>query len=212
MDKATKGHYLFHMKSYSRLEETPLKFHRIYAAVVLPIDFFINLYSFFTILLSLKGGFDGWDIFYLALTVLYIVLIFLSFRGLLTFRRSGLLAVLALTAMQICDNAYTFYLSYRGGDQVFMFSALLAVLIMASIFLYYFLRRKLFKKGGMTRDEIMMALGGVKAPLPESVEVEEEEPVEEEDVGEYDCPRCGFHITDGKVFCPKCGAQTRKVR
>ena len=212
MDKATKGHYLFHMKSYSRLEETPLKFHRIYASVVLPIDFFINLYSFFTILLSLKGGFDGWDIFYLALTVTYIVLIFLSFRGLLTFRRSGLLAVLALTAMQICDNAYTFYLSYRGGDQVFMFSALLAVLIMASIFLYYFLRRKLFKKGGMTRDEIMMALGGVKAPLTESVKVEEEETVEEEDVGEYDCPRCGFHITDGKVFCPKCGAQTRKVR
>ena len=119
--------------------------------------------------------------------------------------------MLALTAMQICDNAYTFYLSYRGGDQVFMFSALLAVLIMASIFLYYFLRRKLFKKGGMTRDEIMMALGGVKAPLPESVKVEEET-VEEEDVGEYDCPRCGFHITDGKVFCPKCGAQTRTVR
>ena len=34
----------------------------------------------------------------------------------------------------------------------------------------------------------------------------------EEDVGEYDCPRCGYHITDGKVFCPKCGAQTRSVR
>ena len=200
------------MKSYSILEETPLKFHRIYASVVLPIDFFINLYSLFSILLSLKGGFDGWDIFYVALTVLYIVLIFLSFIGLLTFRRSGLLAVLTLTAMQICDNAYTFYLSYKGGDQIFMVSALLAILIMASIFLYYFLRRKLFKKGGMTRDEIMMALGGVKAPLTESVKVEEEETVEEEDVGEYDCPRCGFHITDGKVFCPKCGAQTRKVR
>ena len=44
------------------------------------------------------------------------------------------------------------------------------------------------------------------------IETEMEEEEKEEDVGEYDCPRCGYHITDGKVFCPKCGAQTRIVR
>lgn len=41
-------------------------------------------------------------------------------------------------------------------------------------------------------------------------EIVEEE--KEEEIGEYDCPRCGYHITNGSVFCPKCGAQTRAVR
>ena len=204
------------MKNYLDLKSTPLKFHRIYAAVVLPLDMFLNIYSLITIIASItKNGAVTWDWISLVTTIVYIVLIMASFRGLLVFKKMGLYALWALLGLQIADNSYTFYLSYRAGETVFMLSSVLSIFILTSIIVYYVLRRKLFTKEGIDvvaymvkkREENQKAADRF-API--ETEMEEEE--KEEDVGEYDCPRCGYHITDGKVFCPKCGAQTRIVR
>ena len=201
------------MKKYLDLKNTPLKFHRIYAAVVLPLDMFLNIYSFITIIASItKNGAGTWDWISLGTTIIYLVLIMASFRGLLVFKKRGLYAVWTLLGLQIVDNAYTFYLSYSAGDTVFMLSSALSILILSSIIVYYVLRRNLFTKEGIDVAAFM-------AKKSEEVQRQQESfvPTEtivdvEEDVGEYDCPRCGYHITDGKVFCPKCGAQTRSVR
>ena len=201
------------MKKYLDLKNTPLKFHRIYAAVVLPLDMFLNIYSLITIIASItKNGAGTWDWISLGTTIIYLVLIMASFRGLLVFKKRGLYAVWTLLGLQIVDNAYTFYLSYSAGDTVFVLSSALSILILSSIIVYYVLRRKLFTKEGIDVAAFM-------AKKSEEVQRQQESfvPTEtivdvEEDVGEYDCPRCGYHITDGKVFCPKCGAQTRSVR
>ncbi len=201
------------MKKYLDLKNTPLKFHRIYAAVVLPLDMFLNIYSLITIIASItKNGAGTWDWISLGTTIIYLVLIMASFRGLLVFKKRGLYAVWTLLGLQIVDNAYTFYLSYSAGDTVFMLSSALSILILSSIIVYYVLRRNLFTKEGIDVAAFM-------AKKSEEVQRQQESfvPTEtivdvEEDVGEYDCPRCGYHITDGKVFCPKCGAQTRSVR
>ena len=201
------------MKKYLDLKNTPLKFHRIYAAVVLPLDMFLNIYSLITIIASItKNGAGTWDWISLGTTIIYLVLIMASFRGLLVFKKRGLYAVWTLLGLQIVDNAYTFYLSYTAGDTVFMLSSALSILILSSIIVYYVLRRNLFTKEGIDVAAFM-------AKKSEEVQRQQESfvPTEtivdvEEDVGEYDCPRCGYHITDGKVFCPKCGAQTRSVR
>ena len=201
------------MKKYLDLKNTPLKFHRIYAAVVLPLDMFLNIYSLITIIASItKNGAGTWDWISLGTTIIYLVLIMASFRGLLVFKKRGLYAVLTLLGLQIVDNAYTFYLSYSAGDTVFVLSSALSILILSSIIVYYVLRRNLFTKEGIDVAAFM-------AKKSEEVQRQQESfvPTEtivdvEEDVGEYDCPRCGYHITDGKVFCPKCGAQTRSVR
>ena len=201
------------MKQYLDLKNTPLKFHRIYAAVVLPLDMFLNIYSLITIIASItKNGAGTWDWISLGTTIIYLVLIMASFRGLLVFKKRGLYAVWTLLGLQIVDNAYTFYLSYSAGDTVFMLSSALSILILSSIIVYYVLRRNLFTKEGIDVAAFM-------AKKSEEVQRQQESfvPTEtivdvEEDVGEYDCPRCGYHITDGKVFCPKCGAQTRSVR
>lgn len=201
------------MKKYFDLKNTPLKFHRIYAAVVLPLDMFLNIYSLITIIASItKNGAGTWDWISLGTTIIYLVLIMASFRGLLVFKKRGLYAVWTLLGLQIVDNAYTFYLSYSAGDTVFMLSSALSILILSSIIVYYVLRRNLFTKEGIDVAAFM-------AKKSEEVQRQQESfvPTEtivdvEEDVGEYDCPRCGYHITDGKVFCPKCGAQTRSVR
>ena len=201
------------MKKYLDLKNTPLKFHRIYAAVVLPFDMFLNIYSLITIIASItKNGAGTWDWISLGTTIIYLVLIMASFRGLLVFKKRGLYAVWTLLGLQIVDNAYTFYLSYSAGDTVFMLSSALSILILSSIIVYYVLRRNLFTKEGIDVAAFM-------AKKSEEVQRQQESfvPTEtivdvEEDVGEYDCPRCGYHITDGKVFCPKCGAQTRSVR
>ena len=201
------------MKKYLDLKNTPLKFHRIYAAVVLPLDMFLNIYSLITIIASItKNGAGTWDWISLGTTIIYLVLIMASFRGLLVFKKRGLYAVWTLLGLQIVDNAYTFYLSYSAGDTVFMLSSALSIIILSSIIVYYVLRRNLFTKEGIDVAAFM-------AKKSEEVQRQQESfvPTEtivdvEEDVGEYDCPRCGYHITDGKVFCPKCGAQTRSVR
>ena len=201
------------MKKYLDLKNTPLKFHRIYAAVVLPLDMFLNIYSLITIIASItKNGAGTWDWISLGTTIIYLVLIMASFRGLLVFKKRGLYAVWPLFGLQIVDNAYTFYLSYSAGDTVFVLSSALSILILSSIIVYYVLRRNLFTKEGIDVAAFM-------AKKSEEVQRQQESfvPTEtivdvEEDVGEYDCPRCGYHITDGKVFCPKCGAQTRSVR
>ena len=201
------------MKKYFDLKNTPLKFHRIYAAVVLPLDMFLNIYSLITIIASItKNGAGTWDWISLGTTIIYLVLIMASFRGLLVFKKRGLYAVWTLLGLQIVDNAYTFYLSYSAGDTVFVLSSALSILILSSIIVYYVLRRNLFTKEGIDVAAFM-------AKKSEEVQRQQESfvPTEtivdvEEDVGEYDCPRCGYHITDGKVFCPKCGAQTRSVR
>ncbi|MGN0841154.1 MAG: zinc ribbon domain-containing protein [Candidatus Ornithospirochaeta sp.] len=201
------------MKKYLDLKNTPLKFHRIYAAVVLPLDMFLNIYSLITIIASItKNGAGTWDWISLGTTIIYLVLIMASFRGLLVFKKRGLYAVWTLLGLQIVDNAYTFYLSYTAGDTVFVLSSALSILILSSIIVYYVLRRNLFTKEGIDVAAFM-------AKKSEEVQRQQESfvPTEtivdvEEDVGEYDCPRCGYHITDGKVFCPKCGAQTRSVR
>ena len=201
------------MKKYLDLKNTPLKFHRIYAAVVLPLDMFLNIYSLITIIASItKNGAGTWDWISLGTTIIYLVLIMASFRGLLVFKKRGLYAVWTLLGLQIVDNAYTFYLSYSAGDTVFVLSSALSILILSSIIIYYVLRRNLFTKEGIDVAAFM-------AKKSEEVQRQQESFVPtvtivdvEEDVGEYDCPRCGYHITDGKVFCPKCGAQTRSVR
>ena len=201
------------MKKYLDLKNTPLKFHRIYAAVVLPLDMFLNIYSLITIIASItKNGAGTWDWISLGTTIIYLVLIMASFRGLLVFKKRGLYAVWTLLGLQIVDNAYTFYLSYSAGDTVFVLSSALSILILSSIIVYYVLRRNLFTKEGIDVAAFM-------AKKSEEVQRQQESfvPTEtivdvEEDVGEYDCPRCGYHITDGKVFCHKCGAQTRSVR
>ena len=201
------------MKKYLDLKNTPLKFHRTYAAVVLPLDMFLNIYSLITIIASItKNGAGTWDWISLGTTIIYLVLIMASFRGLLVFKKRGLYAVWTLLGLQIVDNAYTFYLSYTAGDTVFVLSSALSILILSSIIVYYVLRRNLFTKEGIDVAAFM-------AKKSEEVQRQQESfvPTEtivdvEEDVGEYDCPRCGYHITDGKVFCPKCGAQTRSVR
>ena len=213
MDNIHLGRYLFLMKKYLDLKNTPLKFHRIYAAVVLPLDMFLNIYSLITIIASItKNGAGTWDWISLGTTIIYLVLIMASFRGLLVFKERGLYAVWTLLGLQIVDNAYTFYLSYSAGDTVFVLSSALSILILSSIIVYYVLRRNLFTKEGIDVAAFM-------AKKSEEVQRQQESfvPTEtivdvEEDVGEYDCPRCGYHITDGKVFCPKCGAQTRSVR
>ena len=213
MDNIHLGRYLFLMKQYLDLKNTPLKFHRIYAAVVLPLDMFLNIYSLITIIASItKNGAGTWDWISLGTTIIYLVLIMASFRGLLVFKKRGLYAVWTLLGLQIVDNAYTFYLSYSAGDTVFVLSSALSILILSSIIVYYVLRRNLFTKEGIDVAAFM-------AKKSEEVQRQQESfvPTEtivdvEEDVGEYDCPRCGYHITDGKVFCPKCGAQTRSVR
>lgn len=209
------------MKNYTDPKNTPLKFHRIYAAVVLPMDLFLNIYSLITIVSSIsKEGAMVWDWISFATTIVYLVLIMAAFRGLLVFRKRGLYAIFALLLLQIIDNGYTFYLSFTTGNTVFTISSVLSILILASILYYYYIRRKLFTKEGIDVAAYMakrnaMANGQYQNTVQETLVPQEEVIVEEEkeeEIGEYDCPRCGFHITDGKVFCPKCGAQTRTVR
>lgn len=221
------------MKKYTDIKNTPLKFHTFYSRVVLPLDAFVNISNLMVLLMEITGkGFQWTSLIGVAVSVLFIVLCFAAFRNLIYFRKAGLYSVWGLLLLQVGNGVYNMWLySQVQGLEVMAVAFVLTILILLMIFLYYFKRRDLFTKDGLTYEELMRLKG--KTPVNfhyygtngyttsefaekfQKAQASYVPPVveeEEEEVGEYDCPRCGHHITDGAVFCPKCGAQTRAVR
>ncbi|MBQ0070767.1 MAG: zinc ribbon domain-containing protein [Spirochaetales bacterium] len=210
---------------YLDIKDTPLRFHKLYSRWILPLDSFLSLVSVFTLMQAMvTSGAGLWDLLDLGAVLVFLVLCFSAFRGLMSFRRSGLYATYGLLTFQILDNAYRAW-SYLGTEDAYLgYAAIMAMGILSLVLYYYWKRRKLFTKDGLTLEQLL-EVSGLKVQdaafksryesAMEAYEAKQEveaEVEEEEEIGEYDCPRCGHHITDGAVFCPKCGAQTRAVR
>lgn len=204
------------MDKVEALRRAPLRFHRIYTAFFLPVGIVGNiilLVQSISLILSDPSLLNIWGV---AERVLYLFLSVIAIRGLAWFRRKGLIAVFILQFTSVVlalIMAYMMLFSYNQAayGYSYMISALFSVLLI----IYYMKRWKYFTKEGLSIEEMQAFLRPPQGFYPAFEEQREEEvpePVQEEEViGEYDCPRCGRHITDGAVFCPKCGAQTRKV-
>lgn len=151
--------------------------------------------------ISTEAQITVYDLIVLVETVLALVLTFSTYRGMMRFKKSSYWTLIALLSLKVIDNIFSFVIYLQSSLYSFSYASLLGVVLAVLVFVYYYKRRELFVSKNVVKEEPI---------LKEEVITEEEE--ESESVGEYDCPRCGLHITNGAVFCPRCGAQTRRVR
>lgn len=222
------------MDKINRILFTKLRFHRVYTSFLIPLSIFMNAFSL------IENFFiaDLRDPLLWISTVLgagVIVLSVIEVKGLKTFKRSGLICLFIVQGLSIASSVFNFVILFMTPMRYFSMAYLFSIIWSVIVLVYYIKRRKLFTKEGVTEDDLKtmkeriqnMATHGVRinpdgtpdvndGPI-EEVHVVEEVPeietveAEKEDIKEYYCPRCGYHITDGAVFCPKCGSQTRKV-
>lgn len=191
------------MKKYSDINTTPLSFHRLFSHFILPLNSFLSIYSLFSIIMSIasEAQITVYDLIVLVETSLALVLTFSTYRGMMRFKKSSYWTLIALLSLKVIDNIFSFVIYLKSSLYSFSYASLLGVVLAVLVFVYYYKRKELFVSKRVVKEEATQEV--------EEVIVEKEE---EESVGEYDCPRCGLHITNGAVFCPRCGAQTRKVR
>lgn len=199
------------MKEYLEKESAPLKFHFIYATFLLPFSAFMNLFNLVTTISTFIKSKEKVDLFFvlgILYTLLFIACCFFSQRKLVRFEKKGLYGLCGLLLLQIIDNALKIWLGLKSGDSLYIVASCLSFFYIALIAIYYYKRRKLFDGVlPMKNEEVVEE---VVVPMEDNSVEEEEE--EEEVILPYDCPKCGYHIENGAVFCPKCGAQTRSVR
>lgn len=191
------------MKKYSDIKTTPLSFHRLFSHLILPLNSFLSIYSLFSIIMSIstEAQITIYDLIVLVETALALVLTFSTYRGMMRFKKSSYWTLIALLSLKVLDNLFSFVIYLKSELYTLSYAAVLGVFLAILVFVYYYKRRELFGSKNVVEEETTQQV--------EEIIVEEEE---EERVEEYDCPRCGLHITNGAVFCSRCGAQTRKVR
>ena len=199
------------------MKQVQLRFHRFFSTIIMPLNVFAGIYSLLTAVRSCtEDGFSVFNTITLTESIVVLLLVFCTFRGLFTFRRSSLITLIALMALKAADNIWALVLSIRNSLPVYIVSSVTGIVFAVLVSVYYLRRRFLFSKEGvkvvkMTREDWEKLRGEMEEKKQPVTKEGEEVNEEEEAVPEYDCPRCGFHITDGAVFCPKCGCQTRKV-
>lgn len=199
------------------MEKVQLRFHRLFATVIMPLNSFLGIYSLLTAVKNtVDEGMTLFNIVSLVESVVVLALIFCTFRGLLHLKRFSLFTLIALMVVKAADNTWALVLSLQNSLYTYTISALLGIIFSVLVSVYYLKRRSLFSREGATvisvspEDAVKLkAMLERKAAEKKDADGDAEE--REEVIGEYDCPRCGFHITDGAVFCPKCGCQTRAV-
>lgn len=215
------------MDKIEAIKNTKLKFHRIYTTFILPVGVVGNLAIFIQNLTLAYSEATLLNIWGATERAIYVILSIIAMRGLTWFRKSGLVCLYILQVISSILSCVMAYTMYSSGNLTYAFSYIASASLSILLIGYYAKRRKLFSREGLTNDEMLRylhpmtvainkAFGGEAvrtSPVVEESELAEEiEEIEEaEVVGEYDCPKCGRHITDGAIFCPRCGAQTRKV-
>lgn len=193
----------------------------MFISVIMPLNSFIGIYSLLTAVKAcVSEGLSAFNVITLLESIVVLALIFCTFRGLVHLKRSSLISLIALMTVKAADNIWALVLSLQNSLYTYTLSALLGIVFSVLVCVYYLKRRCLFSREGavivnMTHEDAMRLK---KRLQEEEREKEKEKECEraaveetEEVIPEYDCPRCGFHITDGAVFCPKCGCQTRAV-
>lgn len=206
------------MDRVERIKNTKLKFHKVYISFFLPVGVVGNFMLLIQAFSLAKGEPTLINILGVFERVVFLALAMLAMKGLTWFRRRGLISVFILQISSIAMSVFMVYVSLMDAStRLYAASYLLSVALSAFLIAYYWKRRKLFSKHGITPEEMMMLITPKNIIFQEQMNNYEEAAGEQEEpsceeILEYDCPRCGKHITDGSVFCPKCGAQTRSVR
>ena len=134
------------MKMYHDKETTPLKFHKVFWRVVLPIEFFVNLCLFISLL------FNGNPFYYpkviaLALRFIELVLSLTAFIGFFRWTKSAWYCAMVYPCLEIIFNLFfLFFAVFHLPEDVRVWAkdVVYCSVIATTIVLYYYKRKLLF--------------------------------------------------------------------
>ena len=143
------------MKTYTDIRTTPLKFHKFYWKIWMPIQVILGGWNFGTLSVNMQSA-DVYTRVDMAHFLLSGVLFATAMGGFFRWKRSALISVFA----QIAENlvyVVALYLAAAasGGDTNYAQATVIGTLIRSIVVgVYYYNRRKLFVKGGYTREQM----------------------------------------------------------
>ncbi len=218
------------MKTYTDIRTTPLKFHKFYWKIWMPIQVILGGWNFG----NLSANMQSLDVFSrvdMAHFLLSGVLFAMAMGGFYRWKLSALVCVFA----QMAENMIYVMAMYMataasGGDTNFAVSAVIGTLIRCiPVGIYYYNRRKLFVKGGYTKEQMQTINSGADNsfagsfgnggytnsnayPNPYKTQQNTEEqtthPTDSEGLRRV-CPFCGNDAADSSNFCIHCGEKLK---
>lgn len=198
------------MKKYYSETNTPLKFHKFYHYICIPLAFIKGLLSLFTTIQSIISFnfMYAVDIISLVLCVVLSAIVFLEFYS---FSSKGWYALMAYLVVKtlydvICMVFFAIYAPDIFVDR--LITSITTALLSALIALYYYKRKPLFFPAKNPIEEKISPIStpvfeSVPASMPEPEPIPESKPIPEPVI--RFCTNCGANLQDGFAFCPKCG-------
>lgn len=196
------------MKKYYSEIDAPLKFHKFYHYICIPLAFINGLLSLFATIQSITSFnfMYGVDIVSFVLCVVLSAIVFLEFYS---FSAKGWYALMAYLVVKIlydviCTVVFAIYVPDIFVDR--LITCCTTIFLSALIALYYYKRKPLFFPA---KNPIEEKTSPISTPVFESAPASkpEPEPTPEpspEPVIRF-CTNCGANLQDGFAFCPKCG-------
>lgn len=227
------------MHDYTDIRTTPLRFHKFYWKIWIPVQVILGGWNFG----KLSADFSAVDLYagidmahYLISGVLFAA----AMGGFFRWKRSALICVFAQMAENIIYVLAMFVMAQQmGGDTAFALSAVIGTLIRCiPVGIYYYNRRKLFVKGGYTRQQMAAINNGADNSFAGSFKqssntynnmygngyntysntngygAQQTDNADETFAPDADgltrfCPHCGKHLPNSPNFCIYCGAKLK---
>jgi len=207
------------MKRYTDREHTPLKFHKFFRYILLPLWIVFGAFNtvtaalmVFNVFLDLFDSMAALGHFLLQLLSFFVVLIstILSLKamdGLKEWKKSGIKAVYQLLIFGCATEL--FFLPFHDESIMDLF---FTFLFYGLIYIYYRKREGLFTEDGTAAPKTEPApaytFDPVEEPAPMGEPAPEAGPAPEEPQPAPQmrfCRHCGARLAEGGKFCPACG-------
>lgn len=209
------------MNEYTDIRTAPLKFHKFYWKIWIPVQIILGGVTFGTI----TANFSIPDLYTAVDAVYYLlsgVLFAAAFGGFFRWKRSALISVFAQMAANIIYVFIVFYLSVTdmpGITTNLAISSVIGTLIRCFfVGIYYYKRRALFVKGGYTREQLQYINSGAdnsfSGSFRSSTDTASPYGNAQHSADTYSgqtlfCPHCGRQLAKSTNFCIYCGGKLK---
>lgn len=204
------------MNSYTDISTTPLKFHRFFWKIWIPIQIILGAYN----LAATAAEMPALDIYYgidIAYFMISGVLFAAAFGGFFRWKRSGLISLFMQMAINIIYVIVLFfiYTKFMPDSTNLAFGSVVGTFIRCvPVGIYYYKRRNLFVKGGYSREQMQQINQGrpqsFSGSFANSGSYAYNSAQQTDNAAQVRfCPNCGKQLTNSPNFCIYCGARLK---
>ena len=200
------------MKTYTDIRTTPLKFHKFFWKIWIPLNIILGGWNLGTTLVNMQqlDFYYAIDIFYYFTSA---VLFAFVFSGFFRWKRNALVALFLQMAVNIVYVMvlYVLFSQKMPGNASLANGTLVGTLLRClAIGIYYYNRRKLFVKGGYTNQQLAQIFGSSQNNSFAGSFVNSQTPLQNmQNAESHFCHNCGKQLTNNPNFCIYCGTKLK---